>query len=120
MRYPPISSYKNETKNGKKVCLNCDNLVPKGFRKYCSHSCRQEFLRNHWWPLIREFVLERDKHICSICNKRKRDTKLDVDHIIPIKQKIDPFNKDNLRTLCKECHKAKTKLDNWAFQSKTY
>ena len=74
-----------------------------------------EFNRNNDWRWVRKDVLRRDKFKCSICNKRFRKALLDVDHIIPIhmdKQKTqNPFNKDNLRTLCKECHKAKTKLD---------
>lgn len=112
MRYPAISSYKNLELNGKKLCRNCQKPIPKGFRNYCSHECRKTFLRNHCWPIIREDILERDNYTCNICKKRKPKRLLDIDHAIPISQGIDPFKKENLRVLCKECHKAKTKLDN--------
>ena len=112
MRYPTISSYKNKIIDGKKLCRNCNQPVPKGFRNYCSHKCRYEFTQDHWWPIIRETILKRDNHTCNICKKRKPKRLLDIDHIIPVKQKIDVFNKNNLRVLCRECHKAKTKMDN--------
>lgn len=112
MRYPTISSYKNQEVNGKKLCRNCQKPVPQGFRNYCSPGCRYEFTENHWWLFVREAILKRDKYTCRICGKRKPKRLLDIDHIIPIRQGIDPFKKENLRVLCKECHKEKTKLDN--------
>lgn len=69
------------------------------------------FVRNHLWSFVREDVLRRDSYTCSICQKRHRKNKLDVDHIIPVRTGIDPFDKNNLRLLCKDCHKAKTNLD---------
>ena len=74
------------------------------------------FNRNHDWYWIRKDVLKRDNYRCSICKKRFRKAQLDVDHIIPIRMGINPFDKPNLRTLCKECHKAKSKLDREALR----
>ncbi|MBW2970661.1 HNH endonuclease [Candidatus Woesearchaeota archaeon] len=76
----------------------------------------QEFNREHTWEFVRKDVLKRDKYRCSICNQRFRKTQLDVDHIVPINMGGKPFEKNNLRTLCKECHKKKTKLDRWALK----
>ena len=70
-----------------------------------------EFNRNNTWMFVRKDVLRRDKYRCSICEKRYRKRELDVDHIIPVGWGGNLFEKGNLRTLCKECHKAKTKLD---------
>ncbi|MBW2967222.1 HNH endonuclease, partial [Candidatus Woesearchaeota archaeon] len=53
---------------------------------------------------------------CSICGQRKVKGELDVDHIIPVKWGGGLFDKKNLRTLCKECHKAKSKLDREALE----
>ena len=117
MRYPTISSYKNSTLNGKTICRNCSNPIPPGFINYCSHDCRHEFTQNHWWPLVREDILRKNKYRCNICHKRKPKRVLDIDHIIPVAQGIEVFNKKNLRTLCRDCHKAKTKLDNWIMKS---
>jgi 5-methylcytosine-specific restriction protein A len=72
----------------------------------------EEFNRNNTWFFVRQDVLRRDKWKCSICGKRFRKSLLDVDHIIPVRMGGQLFDKDNLRTLCKECHKAKTKLDD--------
>jgi 5-methylcytosine-specific restriction endonuclease McrA len=72
------------------------------------------FVRNHLWVYVREYVLRRDNLRCSICEKRKGRLQLDVDHIIPVRTGIDPYDKKNLRLLCKECHQAKTNLDREA------
>jgi 5-methylcytosine-specific restriction endonuclease McrA len=109
MRYPLLSAYVNERTADGKLCRNCSNLIPKGFRHYCSHKCRREFQRNHTWDMVREDVLARDGYRCTICRGRRN---LQVDHMIPLQMGANPFDKKNLRTLCKECHKAKTKMEN--------
>ncbi|RJQ19356.1 HNH endonuclease [Candidatus Woesearchaeota archaeon] len=73
------------------------------------------FVRNHTWMFVREDVLRRDNWRCCICQKRKGRAGLDIDHIIPVRSGIDPYDKNNLRTLCKDCHKAKTKLELGSF-----
>ncbi|PIN75980.1 hypothetical protein COV18_00980 [Candidatus Woesearchaeota archaeon CG10_big_fil_rev_8_21_14_0_10_37_12] len=114
LRFPRISDYENQIVNGKRVCRNCDVFVSVGRRHYCSDDCMLEFNQNHDWYFIRKAILKRDKYKCSICLKRSKRSNLDVDHIIPVRKGIDPFNKKNLRLLCKDCHKAKTKLDVYA------
>lgn len=39
-------------------------------------------------------------------------TKPEVDHIIPISKGGQSIGFDNLQTICVQCHKAKTKVDN--------
>jgi 5-methylcytosine-specific restriction protein A len=112
MRFPRVSDFKNKIEpDGTKICRNCESSVAQGRRHYCSNQCMLTFNRNHDWYWIRKDILKRDNYRCSICKKRHRKAQLDIDHIIPARLNIDPFNKSNLRTLCKECHKAKTKLD---------
>jgi 5-methylcytosine-specific restriction enzyme A len=101
---------------GNVLCRSCGNLVSKGRRSYCSEECMLSFNRNNSWFWVRKDVLKRDKYKCSICKKRFRKKELDVDHIIPVRIGGDLFDKNNLRTLCKICHKAKTKLDLWALK----
>ena len=96
---------------GNRVCRNCDNPVAGGRRHYCSGDCMWEFYRNNTWSLVRLDVLRRDRFTCSICRKRKGRALLEVDHMIPVRKGVDPFDKGNLRTLCRECHRAKTKLE---------
>ena len=111
MRYPRISETPDRFDlNGNKLCRNCDSLVTR--RHYCSKACMDEFNRNNSWYFVRKDVLRRDRYKCSICKKRFRKAFLDVDHIIPIRMGGKPYEKENLRTLCKECHKAKSKLDH--------
>ena len=111
-RFKRIRDYENLlSSTGEKLCRNCQNPVAKGRRHYCSSTCLNEFNDNHHWQSIRLNILKRDKYTCSICNKRHNKSQLDVDHIIPVRLGIDPFEKKNLRLLCKPCHKAKTKLD---------
>ena len=115
VRYPNISDTPDRFNSyGNKLCRNCDNLVAEGRRHYCSEACMEEFNRNNTWYYVRMDVLRRDKYKCSICEKRFRKTQLDVDHIIPVKMGGKLFDKDNLRTLCRECHKAKSELDREA------
>ena len=112
-RYPRISDTPNKfDSHGNKLCRNCDNLIEKTRKHYCSKKCMFEFNRNNSWHFVRKDVLRRDKYRCSICEKRFKKILLDVDHIIPIQMGGKYFEKDNLRTLCKECHKSKSKLDS--------
>lgn len=115
-RLPRVSEFKNEVINDQKICRNCSNPVSKNRRHYCSEQCMLEFNRNHDWYWVRKDILKRDKYICSICRTRFKKELLDVDHIIPIFMGGDPFDKQNLRTLCKECHKSKSKLDSSVFK----
>ena len=75
-----------------------------------------EFNRNNSWFFIRKDLLRRERYTCRICKTRRRKRYLDVDHIIPVQMGGALFDKDNLRTLCKECHKAKSKLDRDALE----
>jgi 5-methylcytosine-specific restriction protein A len=111
-RYPRISDTPDRfDQEGNKLCRNCDNRVSENRKHYCSEACMDEFNRNNSWYFVRKDVLRRDNYRCSICKKRFRKAELDVDHIIPVRMGGNFFLKANLRTLCKECHKAKSGLD---------
>jgi len=115
MRFRPLSDIpKRFDTDGNRLCRNCENIVAQNRRHYCSERCMLEFNRNNTWFWIRKDVLSRDHYRCGICKQRYRKKELDVDHIVPVRMGIDPYDKDNLRTLCKDCHKRKTKLDHEA------
>lgn len=117
-RYPRISDTPDKfDESGNKLCRNCDKLIAEGRRHYCSKKCMDEFNRNHFWYFIRKDILRGDKYRCGICKKRFRKKELDVDHIIPVQMGGKLFEKANLRTLCKECHKSKSKLDKEALSN---
>ncbi len=59
-------------------------------------------------PKIKSVLIRRDGRCCDFCLKRFEFLELTVDHVIPI-SKGGTNNMDNLRLLCVECHKYKTK-----------
>lgn len=64
----------------------------------------------------REYVLDRDKHICRLCFRAEDlggyGHSLEVHHIIPKKQGgLD--NIDNLITLCFHCHRRIVHKNKW-------
>jgi len=118
MRYPRIRDTPERFDiDGRLLCRNCEEPVAKHRRHYCSEACMDEFNRNNSWFWVRKDVLRRDRYTCRICKTRMRKKFLDVDHIIPVQMGGQLFDKGNLRTLCKDCHKAKTELDRDALQT---
>jgi 5-methylcytosine-specific restriction enzyme A len=110
--YPKISDTSDRfDRFNNKLCRNCDQLIAKTRKHYCSKACMNQFNRNNTWFFVRKDILVRDNYKCSICKERFKKSKLDVDHIIPLQMGGNFFEKENLRTLCKECHKAKSRLD---------
>lgn len=53
------------------------------------------------WRRVRRIVLDRDGWRCRKCGKAGR---LEVDHIVPLEAGGEPFELDNLRALCRDCH----------------
>lgn len=73
-----------------------------------------EKLRNNWkfrrdLEKARLFVFHRDKGVCKKCGKKQE--RYDVDHITPISKGGDLFNIENLQTLCKQCHREKSRSE---------
>ncbi|MNV12856.1 HNH endonuclease [compost metagenome] len=59
-------------------------------------------------------VLRRDKYQCQVCGVQDRYGAFDVDHIKPLFEANGDhsyWQTPNLRTLCKPCHKDKTRED---------
>lgn len=71
---------------------------------------RRRFYLSSQWQRIRKEVLERDHYECQWCASEGRlttqaDSVLEVDHIKELEYYPEhALDKDNLRTLCKECH----------------
>ena len=63
--------------------------------------------RLHWkrWEQARLAALERDGWRCVQCGKAGR---LEVDHIKGLEEGGAPYDLDNLQTLSRDCHWAKT------------
>ena len=62
------------------------------------------------WDIRRKEVLERDDYTCQNCGRKGGhlgNTDLEMHHIVP-KRNWGLHHKDNLTTLCNDCHKAIT------------
>ena len=60
------------------------------------------------WQLLRLRIFERDGWRCVRCGKAGR---LECDHVVPLHKGGDPYLGENLQSLCRECHLAKTAMD---------
>jgi 5-methylcytosine-specific restriction protein A len=73
------------------------------------------------WRRIRSQALARDKYLCVHCLADGRATAaVDVDHRIPLTTAPEHrLDLDNLQSLCRPCHRAKTERDKKTQQSDT-
>ncbi len=126
-RRVPKSAQKRDA-NGKKLCLTCDGPLPKRRSSYC---CDAHWVMNTP-SMIRDEVERRDKGICAGCGcqcryrwmSRLRNTdgqptypkeavrllpSWQADHIVPVAEGGGLCGVENMRTLCKTCHRRVTK-----------
>ena len=66
-------------------------------------------LRRKRWAAVRRAVFERDGWRCVLCGRAGR---LECDHVTPLDQGGEPWDPDNLQTLCRACHVAKSRAEN--------
>jgi len=60
------------------------------------------------WVRIRSLILHRDGYLCQPCQRAGRETPAtQVDHIKP-KAQSGTDHTDNLQSICRACHDAKT------------
>ncbi len=123
MKAPKKESHR---KPPKPASWNCK----RGTCRYCGEDIIEDGLKNtrkHWhqacantWKVMnnpsvaQRVVLRRDKYTCQSCGHHDRNGSFDVDHIKPLfEANGDPsyWQTPNLRTLCKDCHKVKTRED---------
>lgn len=67
----------------------------------------QQKKRNPLTKSIRHEVFKRDGYRCLECGATNKDTRLHIDHIIPVAQGGSD-ELDNLQTLCQDCNLAKS------------
>ena len=65
-------------------------------------------LNQRRWRAVRRRVLIRDGWRCTECGRPGR---LEVDHRVPLERGGDPWELDNLQSLCRDCHHGKTRRE---------
>lgn len=101
--------------------INCPNLVTRKDKGYCDkHKHLRAWVQSKTasergygtaWRKVRLVALERDNYLCQACLKQGIYTQAtDVDHIKP-KALGGTDELDNLQSLCRVCHKIKTKRE---------
>ena len=55
---------------------------------------------------VRQYIYQRDKFQCQSCGQTQIETKLNIDHIIPL-AKGGSNDMSNLQTLCQTCNQNK-------------
>ena len=58
---------------------------------------------NYGYENTRAMILDRDNYTCQICKNKRKDSKLDVHHLI-FRSNGGSNTEDNLTTLCHSCH----------------
>ncbi|MCB0879051.1 MAG: HNH endonuclease [Thermoleophilia bacterium] len=87
-------------------CPWCGRVLPVGRRRWCSDSCRADFVDNHFWGHARDAALRRDRRACQRCGARR--SRLEVHHVEPRRgggyAAGCHHHLDMLETLCRPCH----------------
>ncbi len=94
-------------------CITCGTEFNKTYPKqvYCSTACRKETSRQNYLATVKSdfCIFERDGFKCIYCGKSSIEdgVKLNVEHIVPIKQG-GKSEVSNLITSCKKCNAEKS------------
>ncbi|SRR6266566_4777802 len=80
--------------NGVGLCRSCRRITNVPYQK-------------SKWEQLRDRVLS-EEPICRICRNASATV---VDHIMPIRDGGNPYNRSNCQGLCKSCHSRKTNLE---------
>ena len=75
----------------------------------CSRRCQWQFHGHFFWDSARSYVMLRDRYTCRLCGTRRRARDLDVDHIVEIARGGAALEYSNLQTVCRPCHRRKTR-----------
>jgi len=102
--------------SAKKICSHhvCNTAIQQGNRFCVDHkqpiniATKSTMYKTARWKKIRTAQL-RDEPLCKKCAEFNYTTEATlVDHITPLQEGGDPFNYNNLQSLCNRCHNEKT------------
>jgi len=103
VRYPPTMY----------LCLYCGKVLPFTNDRFCRTpaDCFSNYYNKYNWNWVRDRIIRRDNFQCQICKKKGEYLDLEVDHIKAVRFNGNYFDNNNLRTVCKDCHRKKTRED---------
>ena len=114
-RHPGCPELTNET-----FCEKHKKESNKIYNQYKRDELSRTFYRTPRWIETRKRKLQISP-FCEECYKRGTVvTGKIVDHIIPIKDGGEPYDMNNLQTLCWSCHSRKSVIEGSRFGRKTY
>ena len=95
-------------------CHWCNKTLKGRQTRWCSRTCTRQATANHRWTQAKATAKQAATHYeCAICHSFVRE--VEVDHITPCRGKHGTWgchhHQDNLRVLCKACHRTKTAAD---------
>ncbi|MCI4326060.1 MAG: HNH endonuclease [Thermoplasmata archaeon] len=90
-------------------CVACSEALESRRTPYCSRLCQWRFQAGYFWDAARTYAIHRDRFTCRACARRFRVGQLEVDHIVEIARGGAPLDPANLQTLCRGCHRSKTR-----------
>ena len=85
-------------------CRGCGAVLAGRRTAWCGRACLRAVLLKVHWGTIRAAARRRDRWRCVLCGERATD----VDHIVELADGGSFHDQSNLRSLCREHHKAKT------------
>ena len=121
-RYPPKPDYYYDVKE-KGQCRWCGSMIKNNLGQINNRAswhpeCSEKYRMIYDTAYIRKYIRKRDYGECNWCGEY--DPRFHIDHIKPLyEQKGLPseeidfkyWDERNLQTLCRKCHKEKTKDD---------
>lgn len=117
----------NRDADGRLICVWCGDPLEGQQRRWCSDDCVNEYqIARGDQNAARRWLWMREGGVCQLCgtdtvtisyvravpaserSSYVRTGEWEADHIVPIAEG-GPLVRENLRTLCKPCHRAETK-----------
>lgn len=97
-------------KEGNEKCPRCSKEYNKSYNVFQRDNEVHENVYNTTrWKELREMALKRDKGLCVTCLKNNRiERAVLVDHIKELSDGGEPFDINNLKSLCSACHNKKS------------
>jgi len=87
-------------------CLVCGRKLDKRNKKYCSVEHRELYYTHNYYLQFVAVIKKNRNYTCEKCGKRgKNKADVHIHHIVPISKGGSVMDSNNVKILCKDCHK---------------